>query len=111
MIKDIYDTNLTSVWTSGSIPSEFFLFFYYLFYFIFNMEYLFIYIFFYLSKKKKTPYFLAFVFFFFFPPNDIVLVDEISHGINVKLEIWWGALESKNFGWVGLKQRTWNDGM
>ena len=92
MIKDIYDTNLTSVWTSGSIPSEFF---------------------FYLSKKKKkTPYFFAFVFFFFFfPPNDIVLVDEISHGINVKLEIWWGALESKNFGWVGLKQRTWNDGM
>ena len=69
--------------------------------------------FFYLSKKKKkTPYFFAFVFFFFFfPPNDIVLVDEISHVINVKLEIWWGALESKNFGWVGLKQRTWNYGM
>ena len=62
------------------------------------------------QKKKKNSIFLC-IGVFFFPPNDIVLVDEISHGINVKLEIWWGALESKNFGWVGLKQRTWNDGM
>ena len=63
------------------------------------------------KKKKKLHISLHSCFFFFFPPNDIVLVDEISHGINVKLEIWWGALESKNFGWVGLKQRTWNYGM
>ena len=63
-----------------------------------------------IKKKKKNSIFLC-IGVFFFPPNDIVLVDEISHGINVKLEIWWGVLESKNFGWVGLKQRTWNYGM
>ena len=93
MIKDIYDTNLTSVWTSGSIPSEFSI----------TLG---------LHQGTLTPYFFAFVFFyFFFPLDDIVLVDESSHGISVKLEIWWDALKSKIFGWVGLKQRTWNDGM
>ena len=29
--------------------------------------------------------------------DDIVLVDETRHGVNVKLEIWWHALESKGF--------------
>ena len=24
--------------------------------------------------------------------DDIVLMDEIRHGVNVKLEIWWNAL-------------------
>ena len=67
--------------------------------------------FFFTYQKKKKKLHISLHWCFFFPPNDIVLVDEISHGINVKLEIWWGALESKNFGWVGLKQRTWNYGM
>ena len=87
------------MWTSGSIPSEFSI----------TLG---------LHQGTLTPYIFAFVFFFFFlnlfliffPLDDIVLVDESSHGINVNLEIWWGALQSKNFGW-GLKQRTWNDGM
>ena len=29
--------------------------------------------------------------------NDIVLIDEIRHGVNVKLKIWWNTLESKFF--------------
>ena len=29
--------------------------------------------------------------------NDIVLIDETKYGVNVKLEVWKEALESKSF--------------
>ena len=29
--------------------------------------------------------------------DDLVLVDELRNGVNVKLKSWWEALESKGF--------------
>lgn len=50
------------------------------------------------ASRNVNSIFLCIRVFFSFPLDDVVLVDEISHGINVKFEIWSGTLESKIFG-------------
>jgi hypothetical protein len=42
------------------------------------------------SIQEEAPWCMFFA-------DDIVLVDETRHGVNVKLEIWRDALESKGF--------------
>ena len=40
--------------------------------------------------QKKVPWCMLFA-------DDIVLVDELRYGVNVKIKRWWEALESKGF--------------
>ena len=45
-----------------------------------------------LTKSIQEKFFWCTLF-----ADDIVLVNETRHWVNVKLETWWNALESKDF--------------
>ena len=55
-----------------------------------------------LTTIQEVPWFM------FFFCRRYSFSNEISSGVNAKLEIWRDTLESKGFQLVGIKQSTWN---
>ncbi len=91
MIKDMYDGVVTNVRTSGSITSEFPITIGlhqgpalspYLFALVMDE--------FTKSIQEEVPWCIFF-------SDDIVLVNEIRYGVDIKLEIWRNTLKSNDF--------------
>ena len=55
--------------------------------------------------KMKSLGGCVYIYIYIYIVNDIILVDEIKHGVNVKLEVRRDALESNCFWWSRTKTK------